>query len=101
MKKIKLRFKDKHFKDEVDYKKALKGNPLSCLTTMYDREIIGERYFPEALQKCEDYVFWLNILKDGYTAYGNPNVLATYNILENSKSRKKLKLIILPQMILR
>lgn len=79
--------------EEVDYKKALKGNPLSCLTTMYDKEVIGERYFPENLQKCEDYVFWLNILKEGYTAKGNNKVLATYNILDNSKSRNKFKLI--------
>ena len=79
--------------EEVDYKKALKGNPLSCLTTMYNREIIGKRYFPENLLKCEDYVFWLNILKEGYVAKGNPNVLATYVIHEGSKSRKKFKLI--------
>lgn len=31
--------------DETDYKKALKGNPLSCLTTMYDRSVIGDLYF--------------------------------------------------------
>lgn len=79
--------------DVVDYKKALKGNPLSCLTTMYDREAIGERCFPEDLMKCEDYVFWLDILKEGYTARGNPKVLATYVIHEGSKSRKKFKLI--------
>ncbi len=79
--------------DKVVYKLALKGNPLSCLTTMYDREAIGEVYFPENLLKCEDYVFWLNILKRGIIAYGNPSVLATYNILENSKSRNKFKLI--------
>ena len=58
-----------------------------------DREIIGERYFPENLIKCEDYVFWLNILKEGYVAKGNNQALDTYNILENSKSRKKLRLI--------
>lgn len=79
--------------DEVDYKKALKGNPLSCLTTMYDREVIGERYFPEDLMKCEDYVFWLNILKDGYVAKGNHQSLATYMIREGSKSSNKFKLI--------
>ncbi len=79
--------------DKVDYKLALKGNPLSCLTTMYDREVIGEVYFPENLLKCEDYVFWLTILKRRIIAYGNPSILATYNILKNSKSRNKLKLI--------
>lgn len=79
--------------DEVDYKKALKGNPLSCLTTMYDREAVGEVYFPEDLMKCEDYVFWLEILKRGITARGNPVIMATYNILEGSKSSNKFGLI--------
>ncbi len=79
--------------DEVDYKKALKGNPLSCLTTMYDRSVIGEVFFPEDIDRPEDYVFWLNILRKGYVAKGNPKVLATYNILPGSKSSNKFKLI--------
>lgn len=79
--------------DEVDYKKALKGNPLSCLTTMYDRNVIGEVFFPEDIDRPEDYVFWLNILRKGIVAHGNPVVLATYNITEGSKSSNKFKLI--------
>lgn len=77
----------------VDYKTALKGNPLSCLTTMYDKSIIGEAYFPEVIDRPEDYVFWLNILRKGIIARGNPLVLATYNIIEGSKSSNKFKLI--------
>lgn len=79
--------------DEVDYKKALKGNPLSCLTTMYDKSIIGDVLFPENIDRPEDYVFWLNILKTGIVAKGNPQVLATYNIVNGSKSSNKIKLI--------
>ena len=75
------------------YKSILKGNPLSCLSTMYDREVIGEKYFPEDLKKCEDYVFWLDILKEGYVAKGNPSVLATYILHKGSKSSQKFKLI--------
>lgn len=77
----------------VDYKKALKGNPLSCLTTMYDRSVIGDVFFPEDIDRPEDYVFWLNILKTGIIAKGNPKVLATYNIISGSKSSNKIKLI--------
>ncbi len=84
---------DFHVPEMVDYKLLLKGNPLSCLTTMYDKEYIGDRYFPENLRKCEDYVFWLDILKTGVVAYGNPEVLATYRIFEASKSHNKFKLI--------
>lgn len=81
------------FPETVDYKRLLKNCPLSCLTTMYDREVIGDRFFPENMKKVEDYVFWLDILKDGYIAKGNPKVLATYRISQGSKSRNKFKLI--------
>ena len=78
---------------EVDYKKDLKGNPLSCLTTMYDRDIIGDLYFDETYNRHEDYVFWLTILKRGIVAKGNPEVLATYVIHSNSKNSNKIKLV--------
>ena len=58
------------------YESLLKGCPLSCLTTMYDREIIGDVYFPENMKRVEDYVFWLTILKKGYVAIGNKKILA-------------------------
>lgn len=77
----------------VDYKTALRGNPLSCLTTMYDRSVIGEVYFPEDIDRPEDYVFWLNILRRGIIARGNPSVLATHNIIEGSEFSNKFKLI--------
>lgn len=60
---------------------------------MYDREVIGDRFFPEVLRRVEDHTFWLNILKDGYVAKGNLKVLITYRILENSKFRNKFRLI--------
>lgn len=82
-----------HVPEEVDYKQDLKGNPLSCLTTMYDREIIGDLYFDESYNRHEDYVFWLTILKRGIVAKGNPEVLATYVIHANSKNSNKVKLV--------
>ena len=36
---------DFYVPEETDYRKTLKGNPLSCLTTMYDRSVIGDLYF--------------------------------------------------------
>ena len=76
----------------VSYKDLLKTCSLSCLTTMYDKQIIGDCFFPENMKKAEDYPFWLNILKKGYVAKGNPEVLASYRILEGSRSRNKLSL---------
>ena len=84
---------DYYVPNETDYKLALKGNPMSCLTTMYDREIIGDVYFPENMKRVEDYTFWLDILKRGYIVKGNHQILAIYMIGKNSKSHNKLKLI--------
>ena len=84
---------DFYVPEETDYKKALKGNPLSCLTTMYDRSVIGDLYFDETYNRHEDYIFWLTILQRGIVAKGNHNVLATYVIHSNSKNSNKSKLV--------
>ena len=79
--------------ENITYKTLLHGNAMSCLTTMYDRSLFGDQRFDVSMKKCEDYVFWLNILKKGYCAKGNTKVLATYILHSNSKSSSKLKLI--------
>ena len=84
---------DFYVPDVVDYKKALKGNDLSCLTTMYDKEALGEVFFPENIDRPEDYVFWLAILRRGIVARGNHKILATYLIRPGSRSSNKLKLV--------
>lgn len=75
------------------YKQLLVQNTMGCLATMYDRSVIGEVYFEEDLLKHEDFALWLNILRKGYVAKGNQEILATYIIHENSKSYNKSKLI--------
>jgi len=35
----------------ISYKGLLVGNDASCLTTMYDRNVIGDVYFPEDIEK--------------------------------------------------
>ena len=65
---------------ETTYKSILRGNPLSCLTTMYDRTVFPDARFPEDMARHEDFVFWALLLKKGYVAKGNPEVLATYRI---------------------
>lgn len=84
---------DFYVPNKVDYKLDLNGNPLSCLTTMYDRKVIGEERFLIDNDIVEDYAFWLNILRKGIVAKGNPKILATYNVHEGSKSRNKKRLI--------
>ncbi|NLV28922.1 MAG: glycosyltransferase family 2 protein [Erysipelotrichaceae bacterium] len=79
-------------RDVINYKMTLKGNDMSCLTTMYDRTVIGEVRFRENLVRDEDYAFWLEILKRGYVVKTNKQVLATYYLHAESKNSKKAKL---------
>lgn len=78
---------------ETTYKSILRGNPLSCLSTMYDREVFPDDRFPAGLVRHEDFVFFARLLKKGYKAIGNPEVLATYRLQANSKNSDKKKLI--------
>lgn len=77
---------------ETTYNSILGANPLSCLTTMYDFKLFKDERFDEDEVKHEDFLFWIRILKKGYTAYGNQEVLATYNLHQLSKNSSKMKL---------
>ena len=79
-------------RDVITFKGALKGNDMSCLTTMYDRTVIGDVRFHEDFFRDEDYVFWLEILKRGIVCSTNKQVLGTYYLHESSKNSKKVKL---------
>ena len=67
----------------LNYNQALKGNQIGCLTVMLDRKQIPNIHF--TIHKHEDYILWLNILKQGITAYGIQECLALYRT-GNSKS---------------
>ena len=73
----------------LNYKQALKGNQIGCLTVMLDRMQVQNINFSK--QKHEDYILWLNILKQGITAYGLNENMALYRI-GNSKSISSNKL---------
>ena len=77
-------------KEEISYNDMLKNNYLGCLTVIYDAEKIGKRYFKE-LEKNEDYVLWLEIVKDVDIIYGLKENLAYYRVLDNSRSSNKVK----------
>lgn len=75
--------------ESLNYKQALKGNQIGCLTVMLDRMQVQNINFSK--QKHEDYILWLNILKQGVTAYGLNESLALYRT-GNSKSISSNKL---------
>lgn len=76
---------------KVDYKELLKGNNTgSCLSTCIDRAVIKEIYMPN--EKHEDYICWLNILKNySIVGYGMNECLAYYRVGKKSVSSNKIK----------
>lgn len=73
----------------VTYASLLKTNYIGCLTAVYDQQLLGKRYFVN--HGHEDYILWLSILREGYSAYNTGEVLARYRKSQHSLSGNKLK----------
>ena len=73
--------------EKVNYERLLRGNAIGCLTVMLDRAKIPIFSMPNV--RHEDYVSWLHILKQGYTAWGVQEDLARYRISSTSVSADK------------
>jgi len=74
----------------VGYEQLMKHCVIGCLTVMIDRRKIGAMRMVN-IRTRQDYVFWLHIMKKGYLAYGLPEVLAKYRLVEGSISSNKIK----------
>lgn len=78
---------------KISFKLILKGNPMSTLCTLYCFDCFKNLRFLTDMRKCEDYVFFLTMLKSGAKVSSNENVIATVNIHKDSKSGNKFKLL--------
>lgn len=76
-------------KDMIKYKDLLKRCYFSCLTTLFYK--VENIFFDETMEKLEDYLFWLEILKVYKIAFGNNEPLGYYRIHQNSISSNKIK----------
>lgn len=74
----------------VTYEDLMKQCVIGCLTVMLDREKIGNMRMVN-IRTRQDYAFWLKILRNGYLAYGYPEILAHYRLVENSISSNKVQ----------
>lgn len=72
----------------VCWRDALAGNPIGCLTAVWDSAVFGRAEMP-ALDLHEDYAFWLRLLRGGACATGLPQVLASYRVSPGSHSAGK------------
>ena len=73
----------------IDYYKLLTHNEIGLLTSMYNVDMLGKKYFTK--MGHEDYSFWLQILKNKECSLGINIVLASYRIHSNSLSHNKIR----------
>ncbi|WP_249869266.1 glycosyltransferase family 2 protein [Oceanobacillus saliphilus] len=76
--------------ESVNYDDLMKRCVIGCLTVMLDREKIGNLKMVN-IRTRQDYVYWLTITKNGFLAYGLPEILAEYRLVDNSISSNKWK----------
>ena len=83
----------KHLSDFIvpnttSYGDMLKESVLSCSTVLIYREVLNNHRFSTDYYH-EDYVFWLELLKSGFTATACCEVLADYRVVKGSRSNNK------------
>lgn len=76
----------------LTFKDLLLSNEIGCLTAIYDTSLLGKMYMSE-MRNRQDWVLWLNILKQINTAEGLTNSLALYRIRKGSISRSKIDML--------
>ena len=77
--------------DKLDYEELLKNCLIGFLTAIYRKEELKDFKFINS--KAEDYIFWLSILKRINYAYGLNEILASYRVLNNSRSSNKIDIV--------
>lgn len=76
--------------DQVTYHDQLTRNAIGCSTVML-RATLLEKYRFVTDFYHEDYVLWIQLLKDGHKAAGCREILVDWRFLENSRSFNKAK----------
>jgi teichuronic acid biosynthesis glycosyltransferase TuaG len=76
----------------VAYDDLLDGNPIACLTAVYDARICGKIYMDERFKARMDYICWLEITKRFGPAQGLDRDLARYRVSSTSLSGNKLRM---------
>lgn len=73
----------------ADLELMLVKSVISCSTALLRREALGQNRFPVDFYH-EDYAFWLDLLRKGLKAVGNPEVLGAYRVGDHSRASNKL-----------
>lgn len=73
----------------MNYKQYLKNTAIGCLTVMVDKTKIPDFHMESGY--LEDILTWMYYLRNGVTAYGLSENLASYRVAANSKSSNKIQ----------
>lgn len=73
----------------TDFEHLLRENCINSSTVLISREALGAHCFLSEYMH-EDYVLWLDLLRDGCACIGCTEVLADYRLHTGSKSANKL-----------
>jgi teichuronic acid biosynthesis glycosyltransferase TuaG len=76
--------------ESVDFESCLIKSEISCSTVLLSRRIADSYRFEKDFYH-EDLVLWLQLLRDGYTARGVVDTLASYRLLDSGRSSKKTR----------
>lgn len=79
-----------HVPAQVTYKELLKQNVISCSSVMIKKSLVC-KYKMAGDFLHEDFAVWLQILRDGKTAFGVDEPLLIYRLSAGSKSGNKWK----------
>lgn len=78
-----------HVPQTIEYRQLCKQNLISNSSALVDKELFMSHEVVGS-EIHEDFACWLNILKDGYIAYGIDEPLLIYRLTPSSKSGNKL-----------
>lgn len=72
---------------QISYRRLLQQNCMLMSSVMVRREAIGLKRFRD--MGCEDFAFWLDLLRDGENGLGLNQDLVRYRIVPNSRGSSK------------
>ncbi len=75
--------------EQTDFEHSLVRSVISCSSVLMTRELAKNNQFPTDMYH-EDIALWFRLLRDGATACGVTEVLASYRQRANSKTANKL-----------
>ncbi len=79
-------------KEKLMYNEALKNNIISTITVMFDLNKIDKELIKMPnIKYVEDTATWWKVLRNGYIAFGIPDLYSFYRRIENSHSSNKLR----------